>query len=94
MLTPGDLRSGHQVRSTQPPKKTLQSCPSQSGREEDLKIAGFDIPTRRYRGGWGKLDGGVKWPPPPVRCLTKEDGKAQVSSHFSLLELSRTRGKL
>ena len=29
------------------------------------------------------------WPPPPVRYLTKEDGKTQVSSHLSLLELPR-----
>ena len=43
------------------------------------------------RGGWGKLAGGVMWPPPPVRYLTKEDGKTQVSSHLSLLELPREK---
>ena len=41
------------------------------------------------REGWGKLAGGVMWPSPPLRYLTKEDGKTQVSSHLSLLELSR-----
>ena len=40
------------------------------------------------RGGWGKLAGGVKWPPPPVRQLTKEDEITEVSSHLSLLELT------
>ena len=29
------------------------------------------------------------WPRPPVRSLAKEDGKTQVSSHLSLLELYR-----
>ena len=41
------------------------------------------------RGGWVKLADGVMWPPPPVRYLTKEDDKTQVSSHLSLLELTR-----
>ena len=32
------------------------------------------------RGEWGKLAGGVKWPPPPVRYLAKENGVTQVSN--------------
>ena len=51
----------------------------------------FTGPGKNYvlpgRGGWGKLAGWVMWPPPPVRYLTKEDGKTQASSHLSLLEL-------
>ena len=43
------------------------------------------------RGGWGKLADGVMWPPLPVRYLTKEDGKHQVSRLLSLLELPREK---
>ena len=41
---------------------------------------------------WDKLAGGIKLPPPPVRYMTKDDWITQVSSHLSLLEL--TRGKI
>ena len=43
------------------------------------------------RGGWGKLAGGVKWPPPPVRHLTKVNEMAVVSGHLSSLEVTRSK---
>ena len=43
------------------------------------------------RGGWGKLAGGVKWPPPPVRHLTKVNEIAVVSGHLSSLEVTRSK---
>ena len=47
------------------------------------------VPLRR--GGWGKLAGGVKWPPPPVRHLTKVNEMAVVSGHLSSLEVTRSK---
>ena len=44
-----------------------------------------------FRGGWGKLAGGVKWPPPPVRHLTKVNEMAVVSGHLSSLEVTRSK---
>ena len=43
------------------------------------------------RAGWGKLAGGVKWPPPPVRHLTKVNEMAVVSGHLSSLEVTRSK---
>ena len=43
------------------------------------------------RGGWGKLADGVKWPPPPVRHLTKVNEMAVVSGHLSSLEVTRSK---
>ena len=48
-LTPGHPSSGHQARSSDSiSKKSLQSYHSHSGGEEDLKIAGFGIPSGNY----------------------------------------------
>ena len=44
-----------------------------------------------YREGWGKLAGGVKWPPPPVRHLTKVNEMNLVSGHLSSLEVTRSK---
>ena len=43
------------------------------------------------RGGWGKLAGGVKWPPPPVRHLIKVNEMTVVSGHLSSLEVTRSK---
>ena len=48
-------------------------------------------PSALHRGGWGKLAGGVKWPPPPVRHLTKVNEMAVVSGHLSSLEVTRSK---
>ena len=48
------------------------------------------LPPFLSRGGWGKLAGGVMWPPPPVRYLTKEEGKTQGSIYlFIYLHIQR-----
>ena len=53
--------------------------------------AGDSDPGISRRGGWGKLAGGVKWPPPPVRHLTKVNEMTVVSGHLSSLEVTRSK---
>ena len=58
----------------------------------DFKKVDFRVfPLLVNRGGWGKLAGGVKWPPPPVRHLTKVNEMAVVSGHLSSLEVTRSK---
>ena len=57
-----------------------------------LRLPAIVFQLHSCRGGWGKLAGGVKWPPPPVRYLTKVNEMAVVSGHLSSLEV--TRGKI
>ena len=57
----------------------------------EVEIFNSRTPVAPCRGGWGKLAGGVKWPPPPVRHLTKVNEMAVVSGHLSSLEVTRSK---
>ena len=55
------------------------------------RLRGVTARAHVRRRGWGKLAGGVKWPPPPVRHLTKVNEMTVVSGHLSSLEVTRSK---
>ena len=66
-------------------------CQGRSPKCSVMMIWALGRRNKEVRGGWGKLAGGVKWPPPPVRHLTKVNEMAMVSGHLSSLEVTRSK---
>ena len=91
-MTPGHPSSGHQARSSDSiKKKSLQSCHSHSGGEEDLKIAGFGIPSGTYILYISEFL--YDWP--EVRFAGKSMEKTQI--HYTLIrsvQIIQNRGHL